>query len=136
MGLGRWDEAERMQLKCGKRILGVSGKMSDEVVRGELGWWTLKGRRDFLILNWWANITLMSEDRLVKRIYSYRKSQMKPQSWCYSVKKKLEEIGLGFWWVDGFLGSPKSRLKKMIALREVTEWMHGVHNKPKLRLCY
>ena len=47
-GLDKWDNAERVQLEVGRRILGVSSKMSNEVVRGELGWWTLKGRRDYL----------------------------------------------------------------------------------------
>ena len=49
-GLGRWGQAERAQLEVGRRILGVSSKMSNELVRGELGWWSLKGRRDYLII--------------------------------------------------------------------------------------
>ena len=42
-------------LQMAKMILRCSSKMANEVVLGELGWWTLKGRRDFLILNYWKD---------------------------------------------------------------------------------
>ena len=49
-GDAKWEQAERVQREMAKMILRCSSKMANEVVLGELGW-TLKGRRDFLILN-------------------------------------------------------------------------------------
>ena len=51
-----WDEAERVQLEMGKRILKVSRSTPSDVVRGELGWWPLKARRDFALLRWWGRL--------------------------------------------------------------------------------
>ena len=50
------EEAERVQREMGRMILRCGAKMANEVVLGELGWWTLKGRRDFLTLNYWGKI--------------------------------------------------------------------------------
>ena len=52
----KWEQAEQVQREMGKIILRCSSKMANEVVLGELGWWTLKGRRDFLTLNYWGKI--------------------------------------------------------------------------------
>ena len=52
MGDVKWEQAEQVQREMGKIILRCSSKMANEVVLGELGWWTLKGRRDFLTLNY------------------------------------------------------------------------------------
>ena len=38
----KWEEAEGVQREMGKMILGCSSSMANEVVLGELGWWTLK----------------------------------------------------------------------------------------------
>ena len=47
----------------------VQPKMTNEAVLGELGWWTLKGRRDLLRLKYYGKIVRMGEDRLVKQEY-------------------------------------------------------------------
>ena len=54
VGEVKWEEAEQVQRAMGKMILRCSSKMTNEVVLGELGWWTLKRRRDFLTLNYWG----------------------------------------------------------------------------------
>ena len=45
-GSGKCVEIERVQLETGRRILGVGKKTADNVVRGELGWWTMKAQRN------------------------------------------------------------------------------------------
>ena len=45
-GDGKWREADELQHDMGKRILGVSKRTSNAVVRGELGWHRLEARRD------------------------------------------------------------------------------------------
>ena len=42
-----WREAEQLQREVGRKLLGMGSKACDEAVRGDLGWWTLKGRRDY-----------------------------------------------------------------------------------------
>ena len=61
-----WEEAERIQREMARMILKCSPKMTNEAVLGELGWWTLKGRRDLLRLKYYGKIVKMGEDRLVK----------------------------------------------------------------------
>ena len=51
-GDGKWREAELQNI--GKRILGVSKRTSNAVVRGELGWHRLEARRDFARLRFWG----------------------------------------------------------------------------------
>ena len=60
-GLERWEEAEVVARKMGKAILGVRKSTVNEVVAGELGWWRMKGRRDFLRLLYWREIVIRKE---------------------------------------------------------------------------
>ena len=72
----KWEEAVQVQREMGKIILRCSSKMTNEVVLGELGWWTLKGRRDFLTLNFWGKIVGgMSPKRLVSQVYHASRSR-------------------------------------------------------------
>ena len=74
-GEGKWRETDKLQQYMGRRILGVSSRTSHAVVRGELGWQRLEARRDLARLRFWGKIVLMSEDRLVKKVYRIRKSR-------------------------------------------------------------
>src|SRR3954462_1454283 len=74
-GEAKWEQGEQVQREMGKMILGCSPKMTNEVVLGELGWWTLKGRRDFLTLNFWGKIVGMSPHRLVYHVYHTSRSR-------------------------------------------------------------
>ena len=58
-----------------KRILGVPSTTADAAVRGELGWWTLKGRRDMLRLRYWGKLTRMPSKRWTRRIYAKSRQQ-------------------------------------------------------------
>ena len=46
-----WDEGEKIQREIGRRILRCHGKTANEAVLGELGWWSLRTRREFMKLN-------------------------------------------------------------------------------------
>ena len=48
----RWPEAERIQLEMGRLILGVKSKTASDVVRGELGLWTMRARMEYAILRY------------------------------------------------------------------------------------
>src|SRR4051812_23147898 len=90
MGTGR-ESAERN----GKMILRCSPMIANEVVLGELGWWTLKGRRDFLTLNYWGKIVGgMSPSRLVYHVYQTSRSRYNQNhdSHNHSLNKRCNNI--------------------------------------------
>ena len=66
----KWEDAERLQRLAAKRILRCPCLTTNEVALGELGWWSLKTRRDMLRLRFWAVLVNMSIGRIVKRVYN------------------------------------------------------------------
>ena len=58
-GVTNWPEAERIQLEMGRLILGVPSKTASDVVRGELGLWTMSARRVLATLSWWGRLMTM-----------------------------------------------------------------------------
>jgi hypothetical protein len=74
-GAGNWEEAELVAREMGRRILRCSSKTTTAAVLGELGWWELSTRRDFLQLKYWLSILLMDETRLVKQVYKHSKAE-------------------------------------------------------------
>ena len=68
-GGGKWLEAERIQLEAGRKLLGVGGKTTGEAVRGELGWWSMRGRRDLCRLRFFGKIARMGREKLLKQVF-------------------------------------------------------------------
>jgi endonuclease/exonuclease/phosphatase family metal-dependent hydrolase len=135
---GKWEEAEKIQRSMGKRILGCRQNTTNEAVLGELGWWTMEGRRDLLMVCYWAKICRMDESRLVKRVYEARK-QVRGKarsSWCDKVKEILYRLGVGDKWDSEDVGSQESwarEIKKCVLEEETRKWQAGMEAKPKLR---
>ena len=46
-----------------KRILGCSSRTCNEAVRGDMGLYSLQGRRDKAKLKWWYKVATMPEHR-------------------------------------------------------------------------
>ena len=93
-----WEEAERIQREMARMILKCSPKMTNEAVLGELGWWTLKGRRDLLRLKYYGKIVRMGEDRLVKQVYAESRKRLeegKQSKWCADTKAILHTWAWG-----------------------------------------
>ena len=146
-GDAKWEQAERVQREMAKMILRCSSKMANEVVLGELGWWTLKGRRDFLILNYWGKIVgEMSPHRLVYHVYqtsrsrydNSHKNKHSTDKWCSNVHSLLKSIGMEEIWKANTLTESeakqwRSRIKERIREREETQWKESMQTKPKLR---
>jgi len=57
-GATKFLEAEKLQVEAGRKLLRVSRKMSDAVVRGELGWWTMRAQRDLKRLIYWRDLSV------------------------------------------------------------------------------
>ena len=64
-------QAEQVQNKVGKTLLGLSNSTAGEVARGELGWLSLKARRELKQLIYWGKVLKMDDSRLVKRVYEW-----------------------------------------------------------------
>ena len=138
----KWEEAEAIQRQMGKMILGCSSKMANEVVLGELGWWTLKARRDLLRIKFWSKIVGgMSQHRLVAQVYAHSRARYeagKPSKWCAHTHAILQQLGMDDVWQKAKIQPNKAQkwqreLKEKIHIREETNWKHNMTTKPKLR---
>ena len=140
-GRCKWEEAERVQREMGKMILRCSSKMANEVVLGELGWWSLRARRDLLRLKFWGKIvSRMSSSRLVKHVYSVSRARYeagKSSKWCKYTHELLKELGMNDVWQQGTITCNMTtwdkELREKIHAREEKEWLARMQTKPKLR---
>ena len=89
----KWSEAESMQMEMARRVLGVKRCTANSAVRGELGWWKLRRRRDLARLKCWAKFVRMSSERITKRVYtkSRKETQIRAQEMKEQDKKKKRE---------------------------------------------
>ena len=86
-GGGRWLEAEQIMRKVGRTLLGVARNTNNEVVQGELGWWRMEARRDYIRLKYWGRLLHMSKDRLPRQVYEESKqvTENTKGTWIYKV---------------------------------------------------
>ena len=102
-GAGQWDEAELIEKEMGRRILRCSGKTTTEAVLGELGWWRMKTRREYMKMKYWINILLMQETRLVKKVYNHSKQEYltkKKRNWVRTIHQLVVKYDLHDIWRD------------------------------------
>ena len=105
-GATKFLEAEKLQVEAGRKLLRVSRKMSDAVVRGELGWWTMRAQRDLKRLVYWARLVRMDDTRLVKIVYRQRREQkiQRYNDWCSQIRRTLISLKLGHVWESELVG--------------------------------
>ena len=135
---GEWEEAERIQLSMAKRILGAQAKTTDAAVRGELGWWTLKGRRDMLRLRYWGKLTRMKSKRWTRRVYVRSREEFEKgeKTWCTYTHKLLHDLDMEGVWESEETGDKSewnTRVFEAIQEREIVMWREQLKSKPKLR---
>ena len=80
-GGGDWEDGEKLQRNMGKRILGLKESTTNEAVRGEMGWWSMKARRDMMRLRYWRKILKMGQERLTKKVYEWELRMGVEGSW-------------------------------------------------------
>jgi len=96
-----WEEGERVQREMGRRILRCHGKTTNEAVLGELGWWRLQARRDFLKLKYWIKLSLMNDSRLVRQVYLMSRDayvNMRKKNWCSGIHALAAKYNLRELW--------------------------------------
>ena len=138
-GGGKWPQADRIQNKVGRTLLGLFQSTAVEVARGELGWLSLKARRDIKQLKYWGRLLKMADSRLVKKVYTYCKDYTATQkgSFCYSVKNILGQLNLGHLWVSEQVGESKEWVSLVMASvrqKDAEAWQLALQKKEKLRV--
>jgi hypothetical protein len=120
-----WKEAEQLQKEMGTKILRCSKKAAHEFVRGELGWWTLRGRRMMLRLRFWGKLVRMDEGRLVKKIYRESKrdhdGDARVRNWCSHTHELLLLLGLQDHWDNTETVRDAGEWKELVR-DKVAEW--------------
>jgi hypothetical protein len=126
----KWEEAEKLQRMAGRMCLGVGKEVPNEVIEGELGWWSVRGRREYLRLVYWGEIVRETGSSAVKDVYMEGRRRMRDgrvgkREWCVETKRVLEELGMDEVWERENVGEKKEwkkRVKRMIWRREELRW--------------
>jgi hypothetical protein len=138
-----WEEAERLQLEVGRRILNVKSKSCDVFVRGELGWWTMKARRHEIQLRFLHRLLHMSDDRITKQIFLQSK-QLAKQS---VIDKRMKYSSNDLWYEkvkmimnqykireeEMYLSNWKQIIKQKIHIHEEKQWLMNLNDEKQYR---
>jgi hypothetical protein len=107
---GKWEEAEVMQRWAGRMCLGVGREVPNEAVMGDLGWWTVQGRREYLRLTYWGKLVREKQGTVVKEVYEEGRRRMEVGTagkgeWCVETARLLRSMGMGEEWESEEVGS-------------------------------
>ena len=138
-GGGNWPQAEVIQNIAGKSLLGLYKTSAEEVARGELGWLSMKSRRDVKQLKYWRKLVLMKDTRLVKQIYLKCKASTSglKGSFCYSIRTLLTSLNLAHFWNTEQIVSWKDwvgLVTTTVRQKDTERWLRSILKKSKLRL--
>jgi hypothetical protein len=135
----KWEEAEKIARRMGKAILGVRKSTTNEVVMGELGWWTMKGRRDFLRLLYWREIVAKKKG-LRWEVYQECRKRVggDEEAWCDYTRKCMRDLELDEWWesqddMEIEADDWRSMVFEKMQNKEQEEWRVRMEGKSKLR---
>ena len=137
---GPWPEAERLQRLAGRRVLKVSKAVPDEVVLGELGWWTIGGRLEFSRLMYLYK--LRNSGGVLRRVFERGLERLRDgtgerREWCVETHRLMTEMGLGDLAVEmGSKSAWKAKVYLAISIKERGGWRDGMISgkKPKIKL--
>jgi hypothetical protein len=136
-GGGKWPQADVIQNAAGKALLGLYRTSAEEVARGELGWLSLKSRRDIKQLRYWGKLVLMEDTRLVKQIYRQCKSVTSnlKGSFCYSIRTLLLDLNLLRFWDSEQITDLKEwggLVLTTVKQKDTERWRTALQKKTKL----
>jgi len=148
----QWEEAEKIQREMARRILRCHGKTTNEAVLGELGWWRLQTRREFMKLKYWIKLSFMDDSRLVRQVYKLSREAYETKrknNWCREIHLLLIKYDLLDLWGDedrmrnpGI--NPQNSVFKLrkywegvlhhhVHKKEEDGWRRAMYKRPKLR---
>jgi hypothetical protein len=147
----KWEAAEVLMRGMGRRILGCAKTAPNALVRGELGWWTMRGRRDLLRILFWGKLVRMGEDRTTRRVYRMSRRKMEESderqraggdrrkrvdNWCVYTRKLMCRYGLEEAWDEEVAGEGEGDwrriVKEAIGKKEEGGWNEEMRGKKKL----
>ena len=137
---GIWEQAEVLQRMAGRMCLGVGVNVPNVVIRGELGWWTMKARRQFLRLVYWGKVVRGPKGGMVRSVYEEGRSRLRDGinnrgEWCVETGRLLDQLGLGQVWETedvGDEGSWRALVWAVIHEREELDWRREIVGKSTL----
>ena len=128
---------ESLQLQYYKRLFGLHQTTHSQILKGDMGLFSLKLRRSILMLRFWLKIIRCNEDRLVSAAYYQMLSYDSKRSWPSQIRSLLESVGMAYLWNDG-LGSPDlptnlvSQVRFILEGQEIQYWQGLVLNSATL----
>jgi hypothetical protein len=147
-----WKEGENLLHEMGRRILRCSPAAANAAIRGELGFWSMRSRRDLKKMYYFAHILSVPEDSLVRQAYYMSRNTPLKTNWAGRIKSILGKYGLGALWtneqgiwnLDGKGNNEAKNRKehrrfirtflfKKVLVREEKMWGLELVRKPKLR---
>ena len=131
VGAEKWKEIEVFHRYAGRLILGVSQATANEVVQGELGWWTVGARFDYLRLVYYGK--LCSEQmhmpshisKLVAGVFRESRARAKEGNkkvWCAYTCQLMCSLGLKEEWQTGQVGELHVWRKRLWERLQDREW--------------
>jgi hypothetical protein len=136
---GSWPEADQIQMQMGRRILGCHPRTANAAVKGDLGWQSLKARRDMLRLRYWGKLVSMNSKRWTRRIYDKSREEYTENgqsNWCTYTHQLLKDLGLEASWNNNCVGTMQewnAKVNAAIKDKEIQRWKDEMQSKPKLR---
>ena len=97
-GVGINGYREQVQADTARRILRCSSMTSRDAMYGDLGWWSLRGRRNLKKLIYWYKLETLENSRLLKKVYLVTAANQKTTSAAMIMKGLLVQYELGHLW--------------------------------------
>ena len=137
---GAWEDVEVLQRLVGRMCLGVGREVPNAVVMGDLGWWTVRARREYLRLAFWGKVVREQKGGMVREVYEEGRRRIVrgvagKKEWCVETRRLLEEVGLGDLWETEEVGSErgwKALVRGVMQEREELRWRQGMVGKTTL----
>jgi hypothetical protein len=131
---GEWEGAELLQRVAGRMVLRVGKGVANEVVLGELDWWTMRGRMEGKRLMYWHKLVGLSGNGKVRRVYREGRERLAggravKGEWCEQTREILRRVGLGEIWENeqvGTHGEWKEKVKVLLSREERRRWREGM----------
>jgi len=150
-GKDAWKDGENIQLEMSRRILRCSRKSTNEAVLGELGFWSLRARRNLKKIIYWFHILSLPNSRLLKQAYLMSRANPDKKSnfasTIHSILNKYQLLEVWkndskIWNLDG-TGNNKAKslpehkrfwrnyLTKVVHKYEERDWRERMRRVPK-----
>ena len=126
-GFEKGEKIERIYLGHFRRLLGLSGKFNNLVLKGDLGLFSLRIKRLVRMIGYWEKVIGLQNNRLVNAAYLEVLQDRRKCSWASQVKSILNSCGLSGVWNEGKgigleVGNVAKLVKGVLEDQEIQKW--------------